>query len=83
MDYMPDTVTRDAAVLVNASYDSKTGLLSHYNKGRGIGDCGDNAQWVWDGQEFRLVEAQAMDECRGTVDFLTVWRANVLPPAVK
>lgn len=62
--------------LVNASFDAKTGRLESYNKGRGIGDCGSAEAYVWDGAMFRLVEARSMPECRGSVDWLTTWRAE-------
>jgi len=62
--------------LVNASFDAKTGRLESYNKGRGIGDCGSAEAYVWDGAMFRLVEARSMPECRGSVNWLTTWRAE-------
>ncbi|HEY0621636.1 DUF1176 domain-containing protein [Sphingomonas sp.] len=64
--------------LVNASFDAKTGRLESYNKGRGIGDCGSAEAYVWDGAMFRLVEARSMPECRGSVDWLTTWRAEAV-----
>lgn len=63
-------------MLVNADWDPKTGRLSSYSKGRGLGDCGSAEEYVWDGTRFRLVEARQMIECRGSVNWLTVWRAN-------
>ncbi|WP_447728062.1 DUF1176 domain-containing protein [Sphingomonas koreensis] len=62
--------------LVNASFDARTGRLESYNKGRGIGDCGSAETYVWDGAMFRLVEARSMPECRGSVNWLTTWRAE-------
>lgn len=62
--------------LVNASFDAKSGRLESYNKGRGIGDCGSAEAYVWDGSMFRLVEARSMPECRGSVNWLTTWRAE-------
>lgn len=64
--------------LVNASFDAKTGRLESYNKGRGIGDCGSAEAYVWDGSMFRLVEARSMPECRGSVNWLTIWRAEAV-----
>jgi hypothetical protein len=40
------------------------------------GDCGDSQQYVWDGATFRLVEWKVMGECRGSGEWLTVWRAT-------
>ena len=62
--------------LVNASFDAKTGRLDSYSKGRGLGDCGSMEGYVWDGAMFRLVEARSMPECRGSVNWLTTWRAE-------
>lgn len=64
--------------LVNASFDAKTGRLESYNKARGIGDCGSAEAYVWDGTIFRLVEARSMPECRGSVNWLTTWRAEAV-----
>lgn len=63
--------------LVNASWDAHTGTLSTYAKGRGLGDCGEAGDYVWDGTRFRAIAIRRMDECRGSIDWLTVWRANV------
>lgn len=66
------------ASLVNADFDTKTGMLSSHAKGRGLGDCGSSETYVWDGAMFRLVEARAMGECRGSMNWLTVWRAEAV-----
>lgn len=65
-------------MLVNAGFDAKTGELGSYAKGRGIGDCGSAETYVWDGTRFRLTEARAMGECRGSSNWLTVWRARAV-----
>ncbi|MET3724435.1 DUF1176 domain-containing protein [Sphingomonas trueperi] len=63
--------------LINTDWDPSSGTLSTHGKGRGIGDCGEGASYVWDGSSFRLTEATRMDECRGSANWLTVWRAEV------
>lgn len=65
-------------MLVNAGFDPKTGELGSYAKGRGIGDCGSAETYVWDGTRFRLTQARAMGECRGSINWLTVWRARAV-----
>lgn len=65
-------------MLVNASFDPKTGELGSYAKGRGIGDCGSAETYIWDGTRFRLTEARAMGECRGSTNWLAVWRARAV-----
>jgi hypothetical protein len=61
-------------MLVNAG--SGNGVLSTYNKGRGVGDCGESQTYVWDGTRFRLTEARSMSECRGSTNWLTTFRAT-------
>lgn len=68
--------TPSAPMLTNAGWDAKTAQLSSYDKGRGLGDCGAGEDYVWDGATFRLVEARRMPDCRGSVNWLTVWRAT-------
>lgn len=77
-DYPPgQTMAEDGQpTLVNAAFDSKTGKLSSYSKGRGLGDCGASEDYVWDGARFRLVEARQMTECRGSVNWLALYRAT-------
>ena len=65
-------------LLVNAEWDADGGILGSFAKGRGLGDCGTMASYVWDGQRFRLTERSEMDECRGSIDYITTWRAKVV-----
>lgn len=65
-------------LLVNSGFDAKTGELSSYAKGRGLGDCGSAETYVWDGTRFRLVEARSMGECRGSTNWLVTWRARAV-----
>lgn len=64
--------------LTNAGWDPKTRRLSEYVKARGLGDCGGTSDFVWDGARFRLVEGTTMGECRGSIDWITTWRARVV-----
>lgn len=65
--------------LVNADFSNVDMTMRTFNKGRGIGDCGDEERWVWDGRNFRLAEVKTMPACRGvpSEDWPTVYRANV------
>lgn len=80
-DYPPgETLAEELhATLINATFDAKTGQLSSYSKGRGVGDCGASEDYVWDGARFRLVEARVMTECRGSVNWLAIYRAVAQP----
>ncbi|MBX9795320.1 MAG: DUF1176 domain-containing protein [Sphingomonas sp.] len=78
-DLKPDDDGQGRPLLMNADWDAKTGTLSSYYKGRGLGDCGAARNYVWDGTRFRLVEARGMNECRGAADWITIWRATPKP----
>jgi len=68
---------KDIDGLWNADWDPKARRLGTYSKGRGIGDCGVTQVYAWDGAAFRLVEQTEMSECRGSMDYITTWRAAV------
>ena len=61
--------------LVNASWDPEARRLREYSKGRGLGDCGSRSEYAWDGTRFRLVSQEEMEECRGSLHYVTTWRA--------
>jgi hypothetical protein len=65
-------------MLINAGWDAERGLLTSFAKGRGLGDCGTDSEYAWDGRAFRLVKQAEMDECRGSRDYITTWRARVV-----
>jgi len=65
-------------ILINAAWEPERGLLTSFSKGRGLGDCGTISEYAWDGRAFRLVEQREMEECRGSVDYITTWRAKVV-----
>jgi hypothetical protein len=50
---------------INPGFDEATQTLSLFNKGRGIADCGQASDWVWDGRTFRLIAAKSMPTCKG------------------
>lgn len=75
-DLPPGMVGEGAPNLINAQFDPATGQLGSYAKGRGLGDCGSSERYVWDGAMFRLIEARSMSECRGSTNWLAVWRAE-------
>ena len=70
------TMAEGTPNLVNANWDAKLGRLGSYEKARGLGDCGSSETYVWDGMMFRLIEATQMGECRGSINWLTIWRAT-------
>ncbi len=78
-DYGAGGFSADSKIplLVNADWDAATQTIRSYAKGRGLGDCGSSESWVWDGATFRLTSATAMGECRGSLDWIPIWRAEV------
>ncbi len=78
-DYGDAVRTMDGSVqlLINADWNQATQTMSSYAKGRGLGDCGNAESYVWDGAQFRLISALAMQQCRGALDWLTIWQADV------
>lgn len=65
-------------LLVNADFDAATATLTTFSKGRGLGDCGTETEWIWDGKAFRVVSYRNMPYCRGVAldDWPTVYRAT-------
>ncbi|PJD07756.1 hypothetical protein B9Q20_07670 [Enterobacter mori] len=62
--------------LMNASFDEKTRELTTLALGRGIGDCGIQTRWRFDGQRFRLVryaEEPSCDNWNGPDAWPTLW----------
>lgn len=72
--------TRDfTETVVNARYDAANRVLTAFNKGRGIGDCGVAQTWVWTGRDFSLTLEQSMQDCTGLPpdDWPVLWRAQI------
>jgi hypothetical protein len=55
----------DDTVLLNAFFDGASQTITAFAKGRGLGDCGEEADWTFDGTAFRLTRLAAMPECEG------------------
>lgn len=64
---------------MNLDYDPASRILTSFSKGRGLGDCGDETQWVWDGKAFQVLLARVMGECRGVPfdDWPTLFQGEV------
>lgn len=61
--------------LTEPEWDAKAGTLSSHAKGRGLGDCGVDQSWVWDGTRFRMTRYDGLDACRLSGEWLTRYRA--------
>ena len=65
-------------MLANAKWDNKTRRLTHFNKGRGLGDCGDSAEYQLEmdprGRAFFWPTAiREMPVCRGATHWPAIW----------
>ena len=62
----------------SVSYDPKSGLLTTFYKLRGLGDCGDQSQWLFDGQGFQLMDFRRMPLCSGlrSSDWPALWNSR-------
>lgn len=60
-----------------ADFDPASARLSSLGKGRGIGDYGETAEWVFDGREFRLVHFAMLGRPGWHLpgDFPILWRS--------
>ncbi|MBE4856093.1 DUF1176 domain-containing protein [Enterobacter cloacae complex sp. P40RS] len=75
LPFTPSSQTSDME-LMNASFDEKTRELTTLALGRGIGDCGIQTRWRFNGQRFRLVryaEEPSCDNWNGPDAWPTLW----------
>ncbi|HFN3543393.1 TPA: DUF1176 domain-containing protein [Enterobacter hormaechei] len=75
LPFTPSSQSRDME-LMNASFDEKTRELTTLALGRGIGDCGIQTRWRFNGQRFRLVryaEEPSCDNWNGPDAWPTLW----------
>lgn len=54
------------------------GRLHSFGRGHPLAVCGDHQVFAWDGREFALVEYEAMGACRGSTDYITLFRRPVV-----
>lgn len=64
--------------LTNPVFDPQTRVLSHFPRGRGIGDCGVIQSWTWTDRGFALTEEKIMGDCWGMASnrWPTTWRTR-------
>ena len=79
LPFTPSSQSSDME-LMNASFDEKTRELTTLALGRGIGDCGIQTRWRFNGQRFRLVcyaEEPSCDNWNGPDAWPTLWDHKV------
>ncbi len=64
--------------VVSAYWDAKERRLHSFGRGRALADCGQDQAFAWDGEQFILVEEADMGECRGSIDYITVYRRETV-----
>lgn len=69
---------RPANVMINPMWRKLDHMLESNIRNRAANDCGRTDRYVWDGGKFRLVAQYLMPECRGSVDRIRVWKADVV-----
>jgi hypothetical protein len=64
---------------INAGFDAATGRIGAFTKARGVGDCGSEDEWVWDGRGFVRASQRLMGRCEGVMvdDWPVLHRAEV------
>lgn len=66
-DYQTGIGWTGTPYLWNADYDRETDTVYTFAKARGIGDCGSQANWQWNGYLFQLMEMRAR-ACTDDID---------------
>lgn len=69
----------EAPQLVSAYWDDNDQRLRSFARGRALADCGQQQAFAWDGKQFLLVEEADMGACRGSIDYITVYRRQTRP----
>ena len=75
LPFVPGSESSDME-LMNTRFDEKTRELTTLALGRGLGDCGIQTRWRFDGQRFRLVryaEEPSCDSWHGPDAWPTLW----------
>ena len=74
-----DLADEGVLVLTNPYAPDGGKTIEAFNKGRGLGDCGDEDAYAWNGQELVLVRSTEMITCRGisSEDWIGTYQAVV------
>ena len=64
--YSDETGWQGQDQLINAQYDTKTKILSAFEKGRGLGDCGAIPEYQWIVYGWRMMSYRYWGKCDGT-----------------
>ena len=72
--------------LTTPDFNERFGMLTDFNRGRGIGDCGMTRVWKWKGWGFKLLELTEKPECDGLGEpgeFPIIYKAPEYKPSTR
>lgn len=72
-------IDSEVLTLVNPYAPDGGKTIEAFNKGRGLGDCGDSSAHAWNGKELVLVRQSQMNNCRGVgeAEWISLYTATV------
>lgn len=74
----PSDPPLDEPQTVSADWNKKERRLRSFERGHAMADCGAEQAFAWDGTQFLLVEEADMGACRGSIDYITVYRRDTV-----
>ncbi len=74
MRLAPGSPAADPPQIISGYWDRKERRLHSFARGRAFADCGQEQEFAWDGRQFLLVREADMGGCRGSIDYITVYR---------
>ena len=74
----PSDPPLDEPQTVSADWNGKERRLRSFERGHAMADCGAEQAFAWDGTQFLLVEEADMGACRGSIDYITVYRRDTV-----
>ena len=74
----PSDPPLDEPQTVSADWNKKERRLRSFERGHAMADCGAEQAFVWDGTQFLLVEEADLGACRGSIDYITVYRRDTV-----
>ena len=74
----PGNEIKDDSELSDVSWSEEERILSSFGRGRGVADCGESQNYVWHDGRFLLVQDKRMYPCRGSTDYITTYKVDVV-----
>lgn len=74
----PGAGKADEPQLPDVGWDEESRLLNSFGRGRVLADCGQIQDFAWYQGKFKLVHDAVMSPCRGSTDYITIYRIEVI-----